>query len=101
MVTFQRAAFAVLAAVLLPIGCGGGGGGNSCSAPDYSCGAGEFCQLEAGSCGAEGAGGSCVVIPSVCTQEFAPVCSCDGLTFSNQCFAEGGGHSTRGLGACP
>jgi hypothetical protein len=79
-------------------GGGGGGGGDSCTAPDYSCPAGQYCRLESGTCDADGAGGSCEPIPETCTQEVAPVCSCEGLSFQNPCLAEAGGHSIRVVG---
>lgn len=84
------------------IGCGGGGGGgsNSCAAPDYICPAGEFCKFELGACGALGVSGTCTTLPMACTADVAPVCSCDRLTFSNQCLAETGGHSIIALAEC-
>ncbi len=34
---------------------------------------------------ADGASGVCVVLPEVCPEDWAPVCSCEGRTFANDC----------------
>ena len=81
-------------------GGGGGGGGNSCALDNLACPASEFCQFEAGECGDAGAPGSCSALASSCGGEVAPVCTCDGLTFSNECLAKAGGHSVRASGEC-
>ena len=65
------------------------------------CGAGEFCNITDGSCGAADQTGVCTAIPQVCTREFVPVCGCNGQTFGNACGAAAAGISIVSQGACP
>ncbi len=71
------------------VGCGGG------------CGAGEYCDWNANSCG-EGRGdvGTCKPLPDACDAEYAPVCGCDGEVHSNACTANGGGTDVAAAGEC-
>lgn len=64
---------------------------------DDQCGDGEFCQREEGLCGATG---QCETVPEVCYEIFAPVCGCDGQTYSNDCHAHGAGTSVASFGEC-
>lgn len=65
------------------------------------CPAGEFCDFDAGSCGASDQPGRCRAIPTLCTREFAPVCGCDDVTYGNACSASAAGVSLRAQSACP
>ncbi len=114
---------------LLAIGvsaCGGGGGD---SGPDeVACGgdagntclAGEFCKYEDLSCGAATvagpAKGVCRAIPLDCNAPqptptpdatpnpnaiVGPVCTCDRITFFNDCWASAAAQSPAAAGECP
>lgn len=60
-----------------------------------------FCQFPVSSaCGETDLPGTCAVRPQVCAQDYAPVCACNGATYSNACAAAAAGTSVRTDGAC-
>ena len=64
------------------------------------CGPGEFCLLDVGQCCCDFTG-VCTPIPDGgCIEIFAPVCGCDGITYSNSCFADVSGVSIDHAGSC-
>jgi len=77
--------------------CGGGGGGASCNATTL-CEEGQYCKYEVGLCGQDG---ECTEIPATCDAALvSAVCTCDGLSFFNDCFAAQAGQSIQSAGNC-
>jgi len=68
--------------------------GSSCAATDY-------CAFDpAAACGAADQTGVCTPKPQACDAILAPVCACDGQTYSSDCAAEMAGSSVLHTGAC-
>jgi hypothetical protein len=72
--------------------------GSTLCGPDMACADGFFCDDSA--CGAADAAGTCQPRPEVCPEFYSPVCGCDGVTYSNECHANGAGTSAAFEGEC-
>lgn len=73
----------------------GGMQGARCANPN------EFCQYsERAQCGAADQLGVCTPRPQICTEEYMPVCGCDGRTYATACKAASNGISVVYQGTC-
>jgi len=69
---------------------------DSCKSND-DCYYTEYCKKDLGDCNGFG---KCEVLPEGCTDEWMPVCGCDGQTYSNYCYAGRDGVNVAYEGEC-
>lgn len=73
-----------------------------CAGPrELECRDNQFCDaLRPGRCPGDRQLGICRGRPDVCTDEFDPVCGCDGVTYPNACNAAAAGAAVERRGEC-
>ena len=64
------------------------------------CDEGLWCEHPAAQCSVADGAGMCANAPEVCTQDYKPVCGCDGKTYSNDCMRKGAKAQLDHVGEC-
>ena len=64
------------------------------------CPPGDFCKFPMGTCNVADNLGVCLPVPGGCPDVWQPVCGCDGVTYSNECYADRAGIAVDHPGEC-
>jgi hypothetical protein len=83
-------------ATLDAAGDGPSGDGGVCKT-NSDCSLMEYCQTPPGMCAASG---TCRPIPATCSNTVARVCGCNGVTYTNSCYAHVARESVQHTGHC-
>lgn len=72
--------------------------GKACGGRAGACPDGYYCQFADALCGKADGQGGCAALPTSCDDNDEPVCGCDGVTYSNDCYRKlaGAGHGEAG-----
>lgn len=78
---------------------------NDCEQPcggiaGLPCEKGQYCKHDENTCDVMDGMGICTDIPQECPLYFAPVCGCNGLTYTNECIMEAAEQSMLAKGEC-
>ncbi len=66
-----------------------------------ACPDGQVCDVDIeGACGGADLSGTCKNLPELCTEQYDPVCGCDGATYGNDCLRLMAGAQLDHAGEC-